>query len=144
MSLQKKLNFFSEFHFNSEEISKLTNEFGKFLSEKTQKELEFSKFSLMVDNATITGTNVCGMKVRYLRSSEEKLPFGYNGQPIPITKSYYQNKVIGVKYLQESSTAPVLFQAVNEKVFNQSEGIKKNLIDYIHDRGSNLSGSEEG
>jgi len=33
---------------------------------------------------------------------------------------------------------------MNEKVFNQSEGIKKNLVGYIHDRGSNLSGSDGG
>ena len=91
-----KLCIFSTFSFDSEEISRITNGFGKCLLDDLKADLCSSKFSLCIDNSTVSKTGICGIKVRYLKDYEEKIT-GLNGQSISILKSKIENRIIGVK-----------------------------------------------
>lgn len=164
MAIQNQITFFKYFSFDTEEISKLAKELGDSLLKSIKKDLESTQYSLMVDNATISGTSVCGLMVRYLKESKKQYDCGDDKQ-MSLKLSDYQNKLIGVKYLRESSVGSVMLDVVKEKVFDQKEEfdldlnrdcpefakrlkrleqLKENLVGLTHDRASNLAGVDGG
>ena len=142
MAKENKLGFLGTFSFDSEEISNIAVEFGACILEEIKTDLENTKYSMSVDNVTINGTGMCGVKVRYLKQYEHKIQD--SGTQTSIQLSRYENKFIGIKYLQESSEAKVILDVVKGKLLNLSDSIPQNLIGYVHDRGSNLDGCRKG
>lgn len=106
----------------------------EFLYEQLKEDLTLSKYSLCVDNSTVGKTSVCALEVRYLKQfiDNDKL------------RTKIQNRIIGIKYLEDSSTGATIYKIVNEKLLSLSEEIKNNLVGTVHDRGSNLTGAEAG
>lgn len=89
----------------------------------------------MVDSSTIARKNVTALKVRYLKEQTDTKG---------LRRTCIQNRVIGVKYHKDRSTAQVMLDLSKEKLFNLDSQIIPNFIGFIHDRGSNLYGEYEG
>ena len=64
---QRNLDFFSSFSFSEGELSRVANVWGEYLHENLQEELCQSKYSLVVDNSTIAGKNICAIEARYIK-----------------------------------------------------------------------------
>ena len=134
MHEENKLGFLNSFSFKEGEISKVAQAWGDYLSEELKDDLTQSKYSLCVDNSTVGKTSICALEVRYLKKFIE------NNQ----LRTKIQNRIVGIKYLEESSTGATIYQIVKEKLLELSAEIKGNLIGTVHDRGSNLTGPEFG
>jgi len=135
MSEENKIGFLKKYNFDREEISKMTCSIGDSLQEEIKKSLEERPFSLIIDNVTVSKTSICGMQVRYLKEYEDSSGFKRNA---------IENKVIGLKYLEESSKAKVLLNAVKEKILDLGDSIKKNFIGITHDKASVFTGEYSG
>ena len=143
MAKNQKLKFFTMFSFNEEEISTISNELRHCLLEELKEDLSNSPYSLSLDNVTVNGTNICGLKVRYLKEYEEKLK-GSNGLQTTIKRRKIENNIIGIKYLKGESSAQILLDIVREKLLNLDPKIKNNMIGFTHDMASNLSSKYNG
>jgi len=60
---QNKLDFLLKNNFDPEEISNVINCFGAFYQEKLKEYLSESKYSVSIDNACISKTNICQLKL---------------------------------------------------------------------------------
>lgn len=130
-----KMGFFHHSNFSEKEISNIINIWGAYLKEELKEDLIKNKFSLCLDCSTMTKTNICAFQIRYLKENKisDKL-----------TINEIKNKVIALKYLEDSSTGETLYQAAKEKLFSLDDKIKFNLVSTVHDHGSNLVGSNRG
>ena len=135
MSERKTLDFFQKHGFDDEEISKMANCFGDCIIEQIKDDISQSPFSLTLDNVTLAGKSICGLQVKYLKKyiSEGNMQ-----------RTSIENRMIGLKHLEESSTGEALFQVVKEKLLDFSSEIKINFKGLVHDHASNLSGSNTG
>jgi len=132
---KNQLKFLSKYSFERGEISLFARCFGKFLVDELKKDLENSPFSLCIDNSTVAKKSICALKVRYLKEfADDK----------GMIRNYLQNKIIGIKYLEESSSAKTTFQIAKEKLLDLSEEIKKNFVGFVHDHHSTLTGDKGG
>ena len=130
-----RLDFFGKYGFDDEEISKVSNIFGKSLIEEITQDLSNGPFSVTIDNVTVSGKSICGLQVKYLKKylDEEGLQ-----------RSSIENRIIGLKYLEESSSAEVLYETVQEKLLALDPEIRNNFRGLAHDHASNLSGTHKG
>ena len=135
MALDNKVGFLKKYGFDREEIGKMTCSLGESLLKETKKILEESPFSLIIDNVTASNTGICGMQVRYLKEFQDNSGF---------QRYAIENKLIGLKYLEESSKSQVLFQAVKEKILDLGDKIKQNFIGLTHDKASVFTGEYSG
>jgi len=132
---RKSISFFEKHSFDDEELSKVANCFGTSLLDQLKEDLSASPFSLAVDNVTLGGKNICGLQVRYLKQ--------YAGES-DILNIKLENRIIGIKNLEESSTGDALLKVVKEKLLDMAPQIKDNFRGIVHDHGSNLSGKHKG
>ena len=121
--------------FDSEIIGRVTRLFGDHILQEIKEDLMVSPFSIIVDNVTVSGENICAFKARYIKRYQDKEGF---------TRSKIENRLIGLKYLEESSTAITILNIAKEKIFSLDESIKKNLVGYAHDDAAVLSGEVGG
>ena len=92
------LNFFKAHSFDRNFISKIASDcFRPYLLEELKEKLTNNKFSFSIDSSTISGKNLCAIKVKYLQKS-------YNEEMKEIITTV-KNEVLGVKKLDQSSTA---------------------------------------
>ena len=124
------------FNFDEEEISKIATNVGDALIEELINDLNSSKYSVSIDNVTVTGKSICALKVKYLKEVEDE-----NNK---MSKTQICNRIIGIEYLNETSDAPTLCNIMEEKLFSLSDRIKENFIGITHDDASVLSGSNGG
>ena len=132
--LENDIGFLGKFNFSLDELSQMANCWGEYLKEEIIEDLKKSKYTLCLDTSTITGTNVLALQLRYLKDIKS------TDNSIELSHLEIQNRVIGLKYLGESSTGETIYNTVNDKLFSLSPQIKDNLIGLAHDHGSNLSG----
>ena len=132
---EDKLLFFKDFTFEREEISMLAKCFGKCLIDELKKDLEESPFSLSIDNSTIARINICALKVRYLKEIPD-----VNG----LKNTKIMNKVVGIKYLSDSSSSQTLFDLTQEKLLSLSPKVEANFVGLAHDHAASLSGPKKG
>ena len=113
----------------------MANCFGDCIIEQIKDDISQSPFSLTLDNVTLAGKSICGLQVKYLKKyiSEGNMQ-----------RTSIENRMIGLKHLEESSTGEALFQVVKEKLLDFSSEIKINFKGLVHDHASNLSGSNIG
>ena len=135
LSIKKNISLFQHETFDREEISLVAKCFGHCILNDLQKDLSKSPFSLTIDNSTIAGKCVTALMVRYLKDYTDTGGF---------KRTAIMNRTIGIKYLKESGNAQIMLEIVKEKLLNFSDEIKANLIGYVHDHASTLSGSQEG
>jgi len=135
MSSNKEIFFFENHTFEREEVSSIANCFGQCFLSQLKDDLEKSPFSFCIDNSTVARLNICALKVRYLKESLDE-----QGS----VRTSIQNKIIGIKYLKDSSNAKTLFDITKEKLLNLSEKVKSNLVGIAHDHASTLSGPLNG
>ena len=135
---ENDIHFLAQSSFSLDEISQTSNCWGDYLREVLRKDLEQSTYSLCIDNSTISGTNISAIQVRYLKAIT--LNEGSN----EFRNLQIQNKVVGLKYLSDSSTGKTLYNIVQEKLFDLSPQIKNNLTGFTHDHASSLSGKGLG
>jgi len=105
------------------------------LIEQLKNDLSSSPFSLIVDNVTATGKSICGMQVKYLKHYIDEMQ---------VQRTSIENRVIGLKYLECSSSTETIYNVVKEKVFNLSPEISSNFRGFVHDHAANLSGLHNG
>jgi len=132
--MENNICFLARSNFSLDEISNIANTWGSYIKEKLNADLELSKYSICIDNSTISGTNISAIQLRYLKEIK----------CFEETKLEIQNRVIGLKYLEESSNGKTLFNIVKSKLLDTNEQIKNNLIGFTHDHASSLSGSGIG
>jgi len=132
---QRNLDFFSSFSFSEGELSRVANVWGEYLHENLQEELCQSKYSLVVYNSIITGKNICAIEVRYIK---------HNWIANQVVKSSITNRVVGLKYLEDSSSGETIYKILKERLTDLNEHIHENLIGATHDQRSNLTGSRIG
>jgi len=130
-----KINFLKIFNFELEGIGKAAKSIGEAILEEITENLCSNPYSLSMDNVTVSGDSICGLQVRYLKEYTD-----CDG----LKRYAIQNKVIGLKYLEESSNSKALLSPLNEKVFNLQESLEQNLIGITHDRASAFTGEENG
>ena len=133
-----KLRFLQKNDFDESNISIAINSFGDYCLEKLKEDLSNSKYSLAIDNSTISKTSICAIKVKYLKERRETSENSAN-QKIEI-----QNKIIGLKYLKDSSSGETLFKAIKEKVFDLNEEVKNNFIGITFDHAKAMTGNRIG
>ena len=126
---------FTLFSFDSEEIGKVARLLGDYILKELKEDLKSRPFSLIIDNVTVCRENICGIKVRYLKSYKDSSGF---------TRTRIENRMLGLKYLEESSTAATHLNIVKEKLFSLDSNIIKNLVGYAHDAAATLSGESAG
>ena len=129
-----EINFLAKYNFSLDEISQMANCWGDYLKENLISDLKNSKYSLCLDNCTISGTNISAFQLRYLK----EIDFSENDNEVKQLE--IQNRVIGLKYLGESSTGLTIYNFVKDKLLNLDNQIKHNFVGLAHDHGSNLSG----
>jgi len=127
MSESNKLGFLKKYCFDREEIGKMTCSIGDALLNETIEDLKKNPFSLSIDNVTVSSTSICGIQVKYLNEYQDESGF---------KRSFIENKIVGLKYLEESSKSEVLLKTVKEKILNFGEDVKQNFIGITHDRAS--------
>lgn len=135
MALDKSVNFLKSHSFDEEELSKVSRCFGTYLLDEIKKDLESTKFSFGLDSSTISGENICALKVRYLQEISES----YNS-----TRTQVKNRIIGIKTLEEKSTGKTYLEIVEEKLLGLGEEIKANFLGITHDAAACLSGQNIG
>jgi len=130
-----KLQFLENASFDEEMLSKIVSEcFRPSLLDQLYEDLSKFKFSFSIDNSTMIGESLCGLKVKYLKESE--LEDGKFSLEI-------LNKVIGLSSLKESSDAATIFEIVHQKIF-VDERIMNNFIGVTHDNASTLASQANG
>lgn len=134
---QNKLDFLLKNNFDPEEISNVINCFGAFYQEKLKEYLSESKYSVSIDNACISKTNICAIKARFLRDIPKT-----DMEPIP--RIVIENKLIGLKYLNDSSSGQVIFKALKEKVFDLGFYVENNFAGITFDHAKVMIGEKNG
>ena len=135
MHLRKRSGFLNKHFFIEQDISKIANIWGEYLTEELKNDLRSNKYSFSIDNTTITGINVCAIQARYPIPKE-----GPNHEIVTEIK----NRIVGLKFLKESSDGETLYNILKEELFNKDMNIKNNLSGVVHDRGSNIIGKDIG
>jgi len=136
LEMQSKLDFLSKNNFSEQNISKIINCFGTFYKEQITNELSDYKYSLMIDNSTISRTKICAIKARYIKNEVNSINL--------IPQASLENKIIGLKYLEDNSTAKTLLEAIQEKVFNLGIEVKDNFTSIAYDNAKTLKGDKNG
>jgi len=131
---ERNLNFFQTHGFSEEEISHISRCFGGCLLEELKKDLPSNNYSLCIDNSTIGGKSISLIEARYLKTEIKN--------DLPETKIF--NKVVGVKYLSNSSSGETMYNIVKDKVLDLSPEIRNNLIGLAHDLASSLTSESKG
>ena len=134
MAENRKLDFLQHYSFDDEEISLIIRDFGSILHKNLIEDLEASCYSFSIDNSTVGDKNICALKVRYLKEAKK-------GDKLSLQ---LQNKVIGIKYLEDSSDGATMYNIVKEKLFDLSEKIKGNFSGIVHDLAKSLTSTEKG
>lgn len=132
---QGRVSFFKGNTFERSEISLIARCYGRYLLDNIKQDLIKSPFSFTIDSSTVAKKNIVALKVRYMKETLDSKGF---------KKSYLQNKVVGIRYLKESSSAQVMHQATKQTILSLDEDIPTNLVGYVHDHASNLSGPYNG
>jgi len=135
-SKEKKLKLLLTNSFDQRFISKISQNCFKIKAEEDLKQkLENYPYSLIIDNSTFSGVNVCALKVKYLEKEWQ--------ETLKTNVTTVKNKVIAISDLEESSTGKSLKEIVETKLFS-NEKIKKHMIGLAHDNGSSLVGENIG
>jgi len=129
-----EINFLTKYNFSLDEIGQMANCWGEYLKENIIEDLKKSTYSLSLDNCTISGTNISVFQLRYLKE------INYSENNIEVKQLEIQNRVIGLKYLGESSSGLMIFNALKDKLLNLDNQIRNNFVGLVHDHGSNLAG----
>ena len=130
------LKFLKNFNFDQRFLSKITqNCFGPILKEELENKLNQTKYSLIIDNATFCGESFCAIKVKYLDSD-------WN-EEIQSNITCIKNKIIALSSLKESSSGRTLQNILETRLFWNKE-VKKNMVGFAHDNGSNFAGEYTG
>ena len=117
-------------------MSKLVQDcFKPRIEPDIKDKLANSPFSLIIDNSTFAGSNICALKVKYLDQIWQE---GLRSE-ITIVK----NKIIALSDLDERSDGKTLKEIVENKLLNDKR-IKKNLIGLAHDNASSLTSENIG
>ena len=135
LSLKNNLAFLEKFTFEREEVSNIARCFGNFLIDELKKDLEASPFSVSIDNSTVAKKSICAIKVRYLKKYLDEQG---------IKRNLLQSKLIGIKYLNHSSRADIIFKITKEKLLDLSEKVRENFVGFVHDHHSTLTGNKKG
>ena len=136
--LENNISFLGKYSFSLDEISQMANCWGEYLKDNLIEDLKNNKYSLCLDSSTITGTNILALQLRYLKDINSV------ENNIEVSRMELQNRVIGLKYLGESSTGETVYNIVKDKLLTLDSQIKDNFIGLAHDHGSNLSGHRIG
>ena len=136
LEVQSKLGFLLKNNFSEQNISKIINCFGRYYKEQITNELSDTKYSLMIDNSTISKTQICAIKARYIKNKTSL------NNPIP--QPSLENKIIGIKYLGDNSTAQTLLEALQEKVFDLGLEVKENFTSITFDNAKSMIGNKNG
>jgi len=99
--------------------------------------LSENKYSLMIDNSTISKTQICAIKARYIKNEGFKLD---NNLSTP----YLENAIVGLKFLGDNSHSKTLFEAIEEKVFDLGEEVKNNFTAITYDNAKSMKGEKNG
>jgi len=135
MMVTNKVGFFKNSFFDNEELSEIARGLGICILEEITEDLSSNKFSFSIDSCTVHNKNICGLKVRYLKQSLDNKG---------LKKTSIESKMIGIKYLEESSEASVYYNIIQETLFKLDERIKNNLVGVAHDNANVLSGTKDG
>ena len=108
--------------------------FGESLLDELKKDLENNNYFLCFDNLTTAGKNITVLEARYFKTDIIN--------EMPITQIY--NRVVGIKYLSDSTTRKTMHEIIKEKLLNLSEEVRNNLIGLAHGHAGNLSGKKIG
>jgi len=92
MAEQEKLGFLKTKSFDEEDISNAINCLGTALLDQLKEELESAQYSCSIDSSTVSGENICALKVRYQTSILDE-------HNLPLNRTH--TKLIGIKTLQE-------------------------------------------
>jgi len=107
---EKKLKFLQESTFDQKFLSEVTqNCFKVALEEDIKQKLSVRPYSLIIDNSTFCGSNLCALKVRYLEKE-------WN-EDLKMDITTIQNKVIALSDLGESSSGQSLKEIIEKKYF---------------------------
>jgi len=68
MARENNLRFIEDHAFTEEEISHVARCFGECLIEELKQELKENKYSLCIDNSTISGKSIYILEARYLQT----------------------------------------------------------------------------
>ena len=136
--LENEISFLGKYNFCLDEIAQMANCWGEYLKENLVENLKISRYSLCIDNATITGTSVSALQLRFLKEIKS---FENN---VEINNLEIQNRVIGLGYLGESSQGQALYSILKNKLLDLSHQIRDNFIGITHDHGSNIAGHRIG
>ena len=132
----KKLKFLSSFNFDGRFMSKIVQDCSRPIIESDIKEkLANSPFSLIIDNSTFVGSNICALKVKYLDQVWQ--------EELRSEITTVKNKIIASSDLDERSDGKTLKEIVENKLLNHKR-IKKNLIGLAHDNASSLTSEDIG
>lgn len=93
-----------------------------------------NKYSLSIDNSTIGGKSISILEARYLKTEIVN----------NLSRTSIKNKIVGVKYLSESSSGETMYNIVNEKLFDLDFDVKSNFIGLAHDLASSLTSEAKG
>lgn len=130
------LTFLKKSNFDQRFISKISQEFfGKIMNEELINKLSEKPYSLILDNSTFCGQNLCALKVRYLDQEWD--------EELKSQITIIQNKIISITKLKESSSGKVLKDIIEKRLFKHPN-VKKNLLGFVHDNGSNIVGENIG
>ena len=117
-------------------MSKLVQDCFKPIIESDIKEkLANSPFSLIIDNSTFAGSNICALKVKYFNQVWQ--------EELRSEITTMRNKIIALSDLDERSDGKTLKEIVENKLLNHKR-IKKNLIGLAHDNASSLTSEDIG
>jgi len=133
---EKRLKFLSNSMFDQRFLSKVVQDcFKTAIEEDLKEKLANCPYSLIIDNSTLLGTNICALKVKYL---DKEWREEYKEDVTTV-----KNKVIALTDLEESSSGISLNKIIENKLFCD-ERIKRNFIGLAHDNGSSLVGENIG
>ena len=92
-------------------------------------------YSLSLDNSTVAKSNICALKVRYLKEFVDSQKN---------ERWKLESKIVCIKYLKEKSDAQTLLEVTKEKLLKLSPKVQENLVGIVHDHASSLSGAANG
>lgn len=132
------LSFFKNQSFDRELVANIATDcFRPCLIQNLKDTLLKTNFSFSMDTTTMAGSNICALKVRFLQKEYDP---DYQQEITEI-----KNKLIGITKLTDSSCAYTMLDIVKKKLFfDDNKEIQSNLVGFVHDRGSNFNGIDNG
>ena len=129
------LSFLSKHSFSLDEIGDVARVWRDSLMEQLCNDLEKSKYSICIDNSTISGANMSVLQARYIK----EIKTSDDAYTLQI-----QNRVVGLEYLGEKSTGKAMYEVAKREILDKSPEIRNNLISLTHDHASSLRGISNG